>query len=104
MGFTQTDTAEQNNIGVFLYKVQAEEVLHGAAIDFGGPAPIELLKSLNDGEAGGAQAPFYFVVSALVSFPFDEMVQKEHVRPLFLSALLQQGGVILADEGQFEFL
>ena len=49
MGFTQTDTAEQNNIGVFLYKVQAEEVLHLGSIDLGGPGLVfYLLNPLRD--------------------------------------------------------
>ena len=104
VGFTQTDPAEKNNVGVILYKVEAEKVLHGGSIEFGRPAPIELCKSLNDRETSGAQAPFDFVVSTLVGFPFDEVVQEEQVRPLLLSGLLEQGAVVLADEGQFEFL
>jgi hypothetical protein len=52
MAFAQADGAQEDDVGLVAYKVQAEEVLDGQAVDFLGPVPAELLQGFDHGEAG----------------------------------------------------
>lgn len=48
----QTDPAEEDDVGLVVDKLQAEQVLDLKAIDLFGPTPVELLEGFEHGEVG----------------------------------------------------
>src|SRR5580658_6622075 len=52
MGFSQADTADQDGVALVADEAEAEEVLHGLAVDLRRPGEVELLEGLEHGEAG----------------------------------------------------
>ena len=49
--FTQTDAAEENDVGVLVDKLQTKEVLHLGAIELVWPGPLEGIEGLDERDA-----------------------------------------------------
>ena len=75
MGFAEADAAQEDDVGFFLDELEAEEVLDLEAVDFLGPVPAELFEGLDDGEAGGFDAPLDGALAAQGGFAFDELAR-----------------------------
>jgi hypothetical protein len=75
MAFPQADPAEEDDIGLAIDKLQAEQILDLKAIDLFGPTPVELLEGFEHWEAGELDPALGAMVLAQVGFPFDELGQ-----------------------------
>ena len=73
MGFAKTDGAEQDDVGVVMDELEAEEILDLEAVDLFGPVPSEGVEGFDDGEAGGLDAAGDGAVGAQVGFAGDEL-------------------------------
>lgn len=72
MGLAQADEAEEHDIGLFLDKAQAEEILDLQTIDLFGPVPAERVEGLEHGEARRFNAAQQRAIGAGVGFALNE--------------------------------
>ena len=79
VAFAQADAANEDCVGFVFNELEAEEVLDLGAVDLPRPGKIELLQSLDDGEAGLLDAPLGGAVLAQVRFAFDEAAEEVKV-------------------------
>lgn len=97
MGFSKTDSADKDHVGLGRHKGQAEEVLNLGAVDFLGPVPRELFQGFEDGEAGGGQAPLQSPLIARCTLRVQEACQVIDMGPVLPGSLGAQGLVVLVD-------
>jgi hypothetical protein len=102
MGFTQSDAADEDDVGIVLDECQAEKVLDLKSIDFIGPVPVELLQRLDDGKAGKLDAPGDGAVLSQMGLPVDESAQVVDMAELLLGGGLGFGLVVFQDRGQLQ--
>ena len=95
MRFAQPHAAQKHPVGFVREKGQAEEVLHLGAIDFLGPAPVELVEGFDAGETSGGNAALDGQFLPALRFGLDEPSQVIHRGPLVLGRLAGQGRVLL---------
>jgi len=79
VGLAHSDATDEDRVGFVFNELEAEEVLHLGAVDFRRPGKIELLQSLDHGEAGLLDAPLGGAVLAQVRFAFDELAEEVKV-------------------------
>ena len=103
MAFAQTDAAEQDDVGFGVQKGQAHEIHDVGAIEFLGPGPIEGVERLQDGEAGGLEAPLNADFAAAVAFAFQNSFEIAVVGFAVLGGFLGEGFVVLEAPGELEF-
>ena len=72
MRFAEPHGPQEDDVGVILHELEAEEVLDRHAIDLLGPAPGELVDGFDDREAGAFDAADRGAVAAQIQFPFGE--------------------------------
>ena len=83
MRFAQAATAHEDHVGVGFQERQAEAVPHLGAVDFLGPAPVELAEGLEHGKAGGGDGALHQPILLPQGFAFHEPAQILHRAPLF---------------------
>jgi hypothetical protein len=101
-GFAEADPSEEDDIGLIIEELQAEEVLDVYAVDVFRPVPEELIQGFDDGETGKPDATAYGAVSAQAGFSFDKHGKVVNMRPVLFGRLIGQGLVIGAHEKQVE--
>jgi len=79
VALAQPDATNKDRVGFVFNELEAEEVLNLGAVDFGRPSKIELLQSLDHGEARLLDAPLGGAVLAQVRFAFDETAEEVKV-------------------------
>ena len=84
----EADAAHEDDVGLLFDEAEAEEVFDLQFVDLLGPVPAELIEGLEDGEAGGADAPLHGALLAGAAFALEQALQIVRVRP----ALRGRGG------------
>jgi hypothetical protein len=104
MGLAKAYPSEQDDIGFVFEELESEEVLDGHAIDFLGPAPLELLEGLDDGKPGESDFPLNGAVEPGVHFSEGEVLKVSGVCPVVCGGLVGQSFVMVEHEGKVEKL
>ena len=102
MAFTQADVGNEDHVGLFLDKAQAEQVLDLWPVDLLRPAPVELIEGLEHRKAGESDPSLDTAVFAPVGLALDESRQIVDMRPLFGSGFLDQRFKVLEHIRQLE--
>ena len=87
MGLSETDAAQEDDIGLVLEELQAEEVLHGCSVDFLGPVPAELVQGFEDRETRHTDSPLNGAIVAQGGFSCSETGKVAHMRPVVCGGL-----------------
>ena len=104
MGFAYTDATKEDDVGVVLEECQAHEVLKLRAVDLFGPGPVVGVEGLEDGEAGGLDAPFDAVFPSPMRFALQEVGEIVRIGPVVLEGGFGGLPIVLLDPGQLKFL
>jgi hypothetical protein len=98
--FPEADVADHDGVGMSRDEVQAKQILDLHAVDLFGPAPLELIESFDDREAGIPDAAFGAPHVTHGELAIDDLGQIVHVRALLLGGLARQVAIVLADVAQ----
>jgi hypothetical protein len=104
MGFAESDAAEKDHVGLGFDEAQAEEVLDLGAVDFPGPAPLELFEGFEGGKARGLETALERGLVAPNALGVNETGEVVEVGPGVASGLGGEGGVLLGDGLEVEGL
>jgi hypothetical protein len=102
--FAQSDEAEEDDVGVVLDEVEAEEVLDLEAVDLLRPVPAEGVEGLDDREAGGLDAAGDGAVGAQGGLAFDELCEVVEVGEGTFGGAGGQRPAVFFGEGHVEGL
>jgi hypothetical protein len=102
MGFSETHSAEEDDIGFVLDKVEPEEILDLEPIDFFGPGPVELIQGFDEREASHTDATFYGSVPAQSGLATDEVLEVIDMCPVFSGRLCGKVLVMVSDKREFQ--
>jgi len=72
VGFPEPHTAYKNHICLFFGEGKSKEVLDLGAVDFFGPAPVELFECLDDGKASRLDSTLGGSICAPQGLPFHQ--------------------------------
>ncbi len=82
MGLSESNSAQENDVGFVFEEGQAKEVLDLGPIEFPGPIPVELVEGFNAGETSGGDATLDRQLVPALGLTIDEPRQIINVRPL----------------------
>jgi hypothetical protein len=102
MGFSETHSAEEDDIGFVLDKVEPEEILDLEPIDFFGPGPVELIQGFDEREASHTDAALYGSVPAQSGLATDEVLEVIDMCPVFSGRLCGKVLVMVSDKREFQ--
>ena len=102
MGFTDADHAEEDDVGMIVNELEAEEILDLEAIAFLGPVPAEGIEGFDDREARGLDAPGDGTVGTQGGFAFDELGEVGEVGDGVFGSGCGQRLAMLLEEGEVQ--
>src|SRR6266446_5022312 len=104
MRLAEADVADQDDVGLGCDEGQTEQVLDLRAVDLFGPAPLEVIKGFEHGEARVPDASLDAAVLAHGSLALNQLRQIIQVRALLLGGFGGQGLVVAWDVVQVQTL
>jgi len=87
MGFSEADAAQEDDIGLIIEELQAEEVLHGSAVDRFRVIPAELVQGFYDREPCHGDSTLNGAIMAQGGLSLGEAGQVIHMRPVLGGSL-----------------
>ena len=97
VGLAGAARPEEGDAGLLLDEAQPEQVFDLHFVDLGRPVPAESVQGLEDGEAGGVDAPLQGSLLPALVFAFEQALEIVGVGQPFFRRLLGERLVIFGD-------
>jgi len=104
MGFAEADTAEEDDVGVGLDKVEAKEGEDELAVDFLRMFPAVLFEGFEDGKAGVFKAVFEAFLEVVSDFVGEEGVEEVVIGEVLFESVGEEVGMVFLEMVEAEIM